>query len=71
MPTFDFACAACGNIFERTFPFGDKTKPACPACKSKKTERQISPPRIVFKGPGFYKTDSAPRPVKGEPVPAP
>lgn len=60
MPTFDFCCATCNSLFEKTLPFGSKTKPACPECGSKKTEKQLSMPSIAFKGSGFYKTDSKP-----------
>lgn len=58
MPTFDFTCTACKSVFEKTLSFGVKTKPACPECGSKKTEKMLSMPGIVFKGSGFYKTDS-------------
>jgi putative FmdB family regulatory protein len=59
MPTFDFQCTKCDHVFEFARPFGSKTVPACPACKSKKTEKLMTPPTIQFKGTGFYKTDSA------------
>lgn len=58
MPRFDFTCQKCGNVFEFSRPFGSKIIPACPACGSKRTEKQIAPPAIHFKGTGFYKTDS-------------
>jgi putative FmdB family regulatory protein len=58
MPTFDFTCKKCGTIFEFARPFGSKAVPACPKCKSKRTEKLLSPPSVQFKGTGFYKTDS-------------
>ena len=58
MPTFDFHCKACNAVFEAGMTFGAKTKPACPSCKSRNTEKQFSVPGVVFKGTGFYKTDS-------------
>lgn len=58
MPTFDFHCTACNHTFEFSRPFGSNEMPKCPACGSKKTEKQIAPPAIQFKGSGFYKTDS-------------
>ena len=58
MPTFDFLCTACNSTFEFSRPFGSTEHPKCPACGSKKTEKQIAPPVIQFKGKGFYKTDS-------------
>ncbi|MDO8649036.1 MAG: zinc ribbon domain-containing protein [Candidatus Peregrinibacteria bacterium] len=59
MPTFDFQCGKCKNVFPFSRPFGSKTKPACPKCKSKRTEKLIAPPAIHFRGQGFYRTDSA------------
>lgn len=58
MPTFDFTCLACSASFEFSRPFGSKTKPHCPSCGSVKTEKQIAPPAIHFKGAGFFVTDS-------------
>ncbi len=63
MPTFDFKCTACEQIFEKTLPFGSKGKPSCLHCGSKKTEKLLSMPGIAFKGSGFYKTDSRTKPV--------
>jgi putative FmdB family regulatory protein len=56
MPIFDFECAKCKAVFEFSRPFGSKENPACPACKSKKTEKLFSAPTVVFKGEGWYKT---------------
>lgn len=58
MPTFDFTCMACKVEFEFSRPFGSKQKPRCPSCGSTKTEKQIAPPTIHFKGAGFFVTDS-------------
>lgn len=57
MPRFDFECLHCAHTFESTIPFGVKTLPLCPLCKST-TQKCITPPSIHFKGKGFYKTDS-------------
>jgi putative FmdB family regulatory protein len=59
VPTFDFQCKKCSAVFEFSRPFGSEEKPACPACKSKRTEKLLTPPAVQFKGSGFYKTDSA------------
>lgn len=71
MPRFDFACKKCAAVFEESLPFGSTKKPACPACGSRAVEKLITPPGIVFKGSGWYKTDSrssaaGPKPKKEE-----
>ena len=58
MPTFDFLCLNCDHVFEFVRPFGSAALPICPKCRSKRTEKLITPPTIQFKGTGFYKTDS-------------
>jgi putative FmdB family regulatory protein len=63
MPTFDFICEACTHTFEFSRPFGSKEEPLCPECGGK-AHKQIAPPAIQFKGEGFYKTDSAPKPAQ-------
>jgi putative FmdB family regulatory protein len=66
MPTFDFQCKKCGNVFEFTRPFGSEMKPPCPKCNSKRIEKLISTPAVHFKGSGWYKTDSKSS-IKAEP----
>ena len=73
MPTFDFQCRKCQHTFEFSRPFGGKEHPACPECKSKKTEKLISAPTFMLRGQGFYKTDSSKKstkkPVEGKIAP--
>jgi len=57
MPLYDFQCLACAHIFEREHPRGVEN-PICPLCKGG-TEKLLSPPPIIFKGGGFYKTDAS------------
>jgi putative FmdB family regulatory protein len=57
MPIYEYRCAECGSVFERLVSFGDTTAAACPNGHSD-TRRLFSPPGIVFKGSGFYVTDS-------------
>ena len=76
MPRFDFLCGKCQQTFEETLVFGETKLPTCPSCGSSKTEKLLSAPGIVFKGKGFYKTDSrsgsaaSPAPKKKEPTKA-
>lgn len=58
MPTYEYACAACGNEYERFESITAKPNRACPKCKAKKGERKISGGGgFIFKGTGFYITD--------------
>ena len=58
MPTYDYTCSACGNMFERFESITAAPNKACPKCGKKKAERQISAGGgFIFKGTGFYLTD--------------
>ncbi len=58
MPTYDYVCDACDHAFELFHSIIDKPKRKCPKCGRLKLRRLIGPgAAIVFKGPGFYKTD--------------
>jgi len=58
MPTYEYACTRCGLVFEEFKPMSAPRRERCPECRGK-VERLISGGMgIVFKGSGFYKTDS-------------
>ncbi len=57
MPTYEYACAACGNRYEKRESFEAPVRQKCPKCR-KMAARVLSVPAVVFKGTGFYKTDS-------------
>ena len=57
MPTYQYACTACDHRFEAVQSFTDASLTECPACSG--TLRKVfSSVGIVFKGSGFYRTDS-------------
>ncbi len=57
MPTYDYECSSCGNVFEAFQQMNDKPLTKCPKC-GKKVKRLIgSGAGIIFKGSGFYATD--------------
>lgn len=58
MPTYSYECQACGHKFEQYQKFDDKAITRCPNCKKQKVRRLFEPAAIVFKGSGWYKTDS-------------
>ena len=57
MPTYVYACDSCGNQFERFQSFKDEPLQTCPTCASA-VRRVFQPVGIVFKGSGWYVTDS-------------
>jgi len=57
MPIYEYQCSSCENRFEIRQGFKDKPAAVCPVCKSN-ARRLFSPVPIVFKGSGFYITDS-------------
>jgi putative FmdB family regulatory protein len=57
VPTYQYACTTCGEQTEAVQRFTDDPLTVCPACGG--TLRKVfSPVGIVFKGSGFYRTDS-------------
>lgn len=57
MPTYQYACTACDHRFEAVQSFSDASLTECPAC-SGGLRKVFSSVGIVFKGSGFYRTDS-------------
>jgi putative FmdB family regulatory protein len=58
MPTYSYECQACGTKFDQYQKFDDAPITKCPNCKKNKVRRVFMPAAIVFKGSGWYKTDS-------------
>ena len=63
MPTYEYECTACGDRFELRQGFNDEPVSTCPSCQGR-CRRVLFPAPIIFKGSGFYVTDS--RQPKGE-----
>jgi putative FmdB family regulatory protein len=57
LPLYDYRCRACSKVTEVRHGFGETHQDACPACGGE-LARVFSPAGIVFKGSGFYLTDS-------------
>jgi putative FmdB family regulatory protein len=57
VPTYEYACAECGEHLEAVQKFTDDPLTVCPACGGR-LRKVFSPVGIVFKGSGFYRTDS-------------
>lgn len=65
MPLYDYRCAACGAVTEIRHGFNDTHTEPCAACGGA-LSRVFNPAPIVFKGSGFYVTDSRPASSGGE-----
>ena len=71
MPTYQYACSDCGHEFEAFQSFSEASLTACPECTGE-VRKIYSAVGVVFKGSGFYKTDSAKlNTTKTQPTPAP
>ena len=58
MPIYEYECEKCAYRFELKRRFDeDAGSPCCPQCQSK-VRQLFSPSAIIFKGSGFYITDS-------------
>jgi len=57
VPTYQYACTSCGHNLEAVQSFSDDPLTTCPACEGK-LRKLFSSVGIVFKGSGFYRTDS-------------
>ena len=59
MPTYQYACKepACGHRFEAVQSFSDDPIAVCPVCEGQ-VRKIFSAVGVVFKGSGFYRTDS-------------
>lgn len=57
MPTYQYACTACGHQLEAVQSFADEPLTECPTCEGR-LRKIFSAVGIVFKGSGFYRTDS-------------
>ncbi|MFC7373644.1 FmdB family zinc ribbon protein [Brachybacterium sp. GCM10030267] len=59
MPTYVYACKSCGHRFEKYQSFSESSLVTCPECTQDALRKVFDSVGIVFKGSGFYSTDSA------------
>ncbi|WP_237569542.1 FmdB family zinc ribbon protein [Mycolicibacterium lacusdiani] len=57
MPTYSYACTECDNRFDAVQAFTDDALTTCPQC-SGRLRKLFGKVGVVFKGSGFYRTDS-------------
>jgi putative FmdB family regulatory protein len=64
VPTYSYACTECGNRFDAVQAFTDDALDVCPKC-SGRLRKLFGTVGVVFKGSGFYRTDSRAGSVAG------
>jgi putative FmdB family regulatory protein len=57
VPTYQYACKDCGHSFEQFQSFTDDALTICPVCEGR-LRKVFNAVGVVFKGSGFYRTDS-------------
>lgn len=65
MPTYQYACTECDHAFEQFQSFSDDALTVCPEC-SGKLRKLFNAVGVVFKGSGFYRTDSREKQTAGD-----
>ena len=64
MPTYQYSCTECAHFFEQFQSFSDEPLTACPECQGR-LRKVFNSVGVVFKGSGFYRTDSRTTPSEG------
>jgi len=67
MPTYEYACTECGKHIEVVQSMSDAPLATCAICGGR-LRKVFSPIGIVFKGSGFYRTDSRGKTTRTEPA---
>lgn len=57
VPTYQYACTECEHSFEQVQSFTEDSLSVCPACEGR-LRKVFNAVGVVFKGSGFYRTDS-------------
>jgi putative FmdB family regulatory protein len=57
MPTYTYACKQCDHRFDQRQSFADPALTVCPRCAGR-LRKVLNSVGVVFKGSGFYRTDS-------------
>jgi putative FmdB family regulatory protein len=63
VPTYQYSCTECGHFFEAVQSFSEDSLTVCPQCEGR-LRKVYNAVGVVFKGSGFYRTDSRSTPEK-------
>jgi putative FmdB family regulatory protein len=67
VPTYQYECTECGSALEVIQSFSDDALTECPEC-SGRLRKVFNAVGVVFKGSGFYRTDSRSTSTNGAPA---
>ncbi len=67
MPTYDYRCTACDELFEVSRSMRSSEPENCPSCDAL-AKRVFTPVGVAFKGSGFHNTDYKQRPTDDAPT---
>ncbi|BBZ31943.1 FmdB family zinc ribbon protein [Mycolicibacterium confluentis] len=70
MPTYSYACTDCGDRFDAVQAFTDDTLTTCTKCEGR-LRKLFNSVGVVFKGSGFYRTDSRDSSKSSSSIPSP
>jgi len=57
MPTYEYECKKCNNVFDQFQKITDEPLKTCPVCNEEVKRLISSGAGIIFKGSGFHQTD--------------
>jgi putative FmdB family regulatory protein len=57
MPTYEYKCKKCGNVFEVFHSMSSDPVKSCPKCGGEVKKLIGAGAGTIFKGSGFYQTD--------------
>lgn len=67
MPNYQYTCTECSHAFEQFQSFSDDALTVCPSCEGR-LRKVYNAVGVVFKGSGFYRTDSRAATKAAEPA---
>jgi len=66
MPTYEYLCKSCGNLWEEVQRITESPRTECPKCLKATAERQLSGGTFILKGGGWYADAYSSKPSGGE-----
>ena len=68
MPTYEYVCTSCSTPLEVVQSIHEPSLTDCPSCEDGRLRKVFGNVGVVFKGSGFYRTDSRGKTTATEPA---